>query len=356
MRHRTRRSDTRSTAAAALILFGIAAVAVSFFLEAEGQRLREYAATVRPARAILRSTEVKRWIPTRDNWSAFGAFDIVAGDHQGVAEGSLIPASYHRTRPRRYQMPEAEAARFLDGWVVGRTYDGYWNPEQPSGVFFDKVPVEANATTILALRIAAPFLIVGGVLLAYRRRATAGALLATLLPVSSALAATPPPLGELEGQYEYHEGTTLFIVADGDRVVAILGDGKYPLRATGIDTFVNGVGDTIPFVRDGAGRIMVGRARSARMASRRSIACGRQAVAGVRAGGSLRPSRNAADGVEVGLRPRPLAAQRVRPGPPAAARHVEARDSHPAARGVVGPAHPTGFVDRGRRGHADAGG
>lgn len=159
------------TAATALILFGIAAVGVSFLLDAEVQRLREYAATVRPARAILRSTEVKRWLPTRDHWSAFGTFDIVAGDYQGVAEGSLIPSAYYRTKPRRYQVPQAEAARFLDGWVVGRAYDGYWNPEQPSGVFFDKVPVEANAKTMLALRIAAPFLIVGGLLLAYRRRA-----------------------------------------------------------------------------------------------------------------------------------------------------------------------------------------
>jgi hypothetical protein len=37
------------------------------------------------------------------------------------------------------------------------------------------------------------------------------------------------------------------------------------------------------------------------------------------------------------LRPRPLGAQRVRPGPPAAPGHVEARDSHPAAgRGRAG--------------------
>ena len=36
-------------------------------------------------------------------------------------------------------MPQAEAAGFVDGWVVGRSYDGYWNPEHPSGVFFDKV-------------------------------------------------------------------------------------------------------------------------------------------------------------------------------------------------------------------------
>jgi hypothetical protein len=87
-------------------------------------------------------------------------------------------------------------------------------------------------------------------------RRCAAALLAALLPVASALAATPPPLSELEGHYEYREGATLFMVADGDRLVAILGDGKYPLRATGVDTFMNGVGDTIPFIRDGAGRIV----------------------------------------------------------------------------------------------------
>jgi CubicO group peptidase (beta-lactamase class C family) len=74
--------------------------------------------------------------------------------------------------------------------------------------------------------------------------------------VASALSATPPRLGEFDGHYEYREGVTLFIVADGDRLVAFLGDGKYPLRATGVDTFMNGVGDAIPFVRDGAGRIV----------------------------------------------------------------------------------------------------
>jgi CubicO group peptidase (beta-lactamase class C family) len=89
---------------------------------------------------------------------------------------------------------------------------------------------------------------------AWRRCATV--LLAALLPVAAALAATPPPLRELEGHYEYRQGATLFLVADRDRLVAILGDGKYPLRATGVDTFVNGVGDTIPFLRDGAGRIV----------------------------------------------------------------------------------------------------
>lgn len=83
-----------------------------------------------------------------------------------------------------------------------------------------------------------------------------GALLfAGLLPLMAAAAAAPPNLAELEGHYEYRDGETLFLVAEGERLVAILGDGKYPLRASGIDTFTNGVGDTIPFIRDAAGRI-----------------------------------------------------------------------------------------------------
>ena len=391
-------------------------------------------------------------------------------------------------------------------------------------------------------------------------RRWAAALLAALLPVASVLAATPPPLGELEGHYEYREGATLFMVADGDRLVAILGDGKYPLRATGVDTFMNGGGETIPFIRDGAGRIVAfkekgdtfkrlspnvpdtvrsrlrprppgsdgkppayrykppadhadgirvgaagpgtlsrdaaerlvagvidgaypdvrsilvyqagalrleeyfygydrnqphqmrsftksviallagaavhrGKLRADEpvlgrlgyaayanpdprkdritlldlLSNRSGLACndydpaspgneeqlyetddwvkafvdlpmtadpgaealvlhgwilrrrprhragGRQAVAGVRGGGSLRPSRAAADRVEVERQPRPLGAQRVRPGPPAAPGHVEARTSHPATGGVVGPAHPPRLVGRGRRGPADAG-
>ena len=92
-------------------------------------------------------------------------------------------------------------------------------------------------------------------------RGCAGALLATLLSAMSALAATPS-LGELEGRYEYREGLTLFMVADGDRLVAILDDGKYPLQAAGVDTFMNGVGDAIPFVRDGAGRIVAFKEKS----------------------------------------------------------------------------------------------
>ena len=63
-------------------------------------------------------------------------------------------------------------------------------------------------------------------------------------------------LSELEGEYEYRDGAALFLVANGDRLVAIVGDGKYPLRPAGADTFLIGSGDTIPFVRDGERRVV----------------------------------------------------------------------------------------------------
>jgi len=46
------------------------------------------------------------------------------------------------------------------------------------------------------------------------------------------------------------------MVASGERLVAIIGEGKYPLRAAGVDTFTNPGGDPIPFLRDADGRIV----------------------------------------------------------------------------------------------------
>ena len=64
-------------------------------------------------------------------------------------------------------------------------------------------------------------------------------------------------LTEYEGHYEYRDGLTLFIVGKHQGLVAIIGEGKYALRpAAGMDTFTNGVGDRIPFLRDTAGRIV----------------------------------------------------------------------------------------------------
>ena len=63
-------------------------------------------------------------------------------------------------------------------------------------------------------------------------------------------------LTEYQGQYEYRDGGSLVIVATGDRLVAIIGEAKYPLRPLGTDTFRNVVGDRIPFLRDTSGRVI----------------------------------------------------------------------------------------------------
>jgi CubicO group peptidase (beta-lactamase class C family) len=62
-------------------------------------------------------------------------------------------------------------------------------------------------------------------------------------------------LTEYEGRYEYRGGT-LLIVASRGQLVAVIGEGKYPLRAAATDTFTNGGGDRIPFLRDPAGRVV----------------------------------------------------------------------------------------------------
>ena len=50
-------------------------------------------------------------------------------------------------------------------------------------------------------------------------------------------------LAEFEGHYDYRDGGTLFMVANGDRLIAIIGESKYVLRPAGIDTFRNPSGD-----------------------------------------------------------------------------------------------------------------
>ena len=63
-------------------------------------------------------------------------------------------------------------------------------------------------------------------------------------------------LHEFEGVYRYRDGASLAMVVDGDRLVAIIGEAKYPLRTVAPDTFANPSGNPIPFVRDTAGRIV----------------------------------------------------------------------------------------------------
>jgi CubicO group peptidase (beta-lactamase class C family) len=96
-------------------------------------------------------------------------------------------------------------------------------------------------------------------------------LLAALLlagaaaPASSQTIPNPPErvaqaphrdLTEFEGHYEYRDGETLYVVAHGERLVAILGESPYVLRPSRADTFTNPSGDAIPFLRDANGRIM----------------------------------------------------------------------------------------------------
>jgi len=63
-------------------------------------------------------------------------------------------------------------------------------------------------------------------------------------------------LSEFEGLYRYRDGGSLVMVADGERLVAIIGEAKYPLRAVATDTFTNPSGELIPFMRDTAGHIV----------------------------------------------------------------------------------------------------
>ena len=59
-----------------------------------------------------------------------------------------------------------------------------------------------------------------------------------------------------EGLYQYRDGANLVMVVDRERLVAIIGEAKYPLRAVAPDTFANPSGNPIPFMRDTAGRVV----------------------------------------------------------------------------------------------------
>ena len=63
-------------------------------------------------------------------------------------------------------------------------------------------------------------------------------------------------LSEFEGLYRYRDGGSLVMVADGERLIAIIGEAKYALRAVATDAFTNPGGNLIPFVRDTAGHIV----------------------------------------------------------------------------------------------------
>jgi CubicO group peptidase (beta-lactamase class C family) len=94
-----------------------------------------------------------------------------------------------------------------------------------------------------------------------RRICLVGIALGLTLLAGEALVAQSTPstnvdLRQYEGHYTYRDDLTLYLVAHRDRLVAVLGDGKYPLRRVAPDTFENGVGDRIPILRDADGRVV----------------------------------------------------------------------------------------------------
>jgi CubicO group peptidase (beta-lactamase class C family) len=62
-------------------------------------------------------------------------------------------------------------------------------------------------------------------------------------------------LSEFEGVYDYRDDATVTVVANSNRLVAVIGEAKYPLRAVAGDTFANGAGDRILFLRGTDGRV-----------------------------------------------------------------------------------------------------
>lgn len=81
------------------------------------------------------------------------------------------------------------------------------------------------------------------------------ALHAQRQPASDSLARVRN-LSEFAGVYQYRDGIRLGMVDGDGRLVAIIGDAKYPLQRVAADTFMNAGGARIPFVRDGTGRII----------------------------------------------------------------------------------------------------
>ena len=107
------------------------------------------------------------------------------------------------------------------------------------------------------------------------------AMLVALLSLSArphGQAPKPPPeftarayLSQFEGVYDYRDGLTVVVAGINDRLFAILGEGKYLLHPSARDTFKNGSGDTIPFARDEAGRVIAFTERGDRFRRRSSI-------------------------------------------------------------------------------------
>jgi CubicO group peptidase (beta-lactamase class C family) len=70
----------------------------------------------------------------------------------------------------------------------------------------------------------------------------------------AALAQAAAPLSDYVGTYAFAPGDTVEIVA-GDELFAVLDEAKYRLRPAGVDRFTTITGNTIPFVRNSAGKV-----------------------------------------------------------------------------------------------------
>ena len=55
-------------------------------------------------------------------------------------------------------------------------------------------------------------------------------------------------LTDYEGVYAYHGVTSISLVAADSIYFAVIDEARYPLRYLERDRFVNGAGDTIPFI------------------------------------------------------------------------------------------------------------
>src|SRR4028119_1875522 len=89
--------------------------------------------------------------------------------------------------------------------------------------------------------------------------ALASALTATGAATSSVVAPAvkvEPGLRAYEGRYTYQDEGSIVLVADGPRLVVVLGEAKYPLRQRSADVFTDTAGTDIPFIRDAQGRVI----------------------------------------------------------------------------------------------------
>ena len=90
-------------------------------------------------------------------------------------------------------------------------------------------------------------------------------------PAVGSAPAPQPNLSAFEGTYDYRDGGTLTMVASGERLIAIIGEAKYSLRAVAADTFANPSGDQIPFMRDSAGHVVAFMEHGATFARRSAL-------------------------------------------------------------------------------------